>query len=72
MGNAPSHSKLLNNPGANLRAEPKLEIGKRTLRNDALRDFVSDCIVPALVDRFLRDRLNLQDPVRGEHNEAHL
>jgi len=33
---------------------------------------VDDCIVPALVDEFLRTRINLPDPTPSAHNETRL
>jgi hypothetical protein len=47
------------------RGEPKLEIVHGTLSDDALRQFVNDCIVPALVNEFLRWRMNLPEPPDG-------
>jgi hypothetical protein len=55
-----------------VRAEPKLDIEEWALGSNALRAVVDDCIVPLLLDRFLRERLALHDSIRNEHNEAHL
>jgi hypothetical protein len=62
---------MLNKSGA-LRAEAKLEITKGTFGNMPLRDFVNDCIVPGLVEIFLRRRLNLPDSLGRRHNVDHL
>jgi hypothetical protein len=55
-----------------LRPESKLEITGETFSNEAVHRFVNDCIVPALVDHFLRARLDLPGPIGREHNEAHV
>jgi hypothetical protein len=68
MSSGRSSSKPLNKSAARLRAEPQLQILEGTFCDDALRNFVSDCIVPALVDSFLRSRLSLQDSIGHAHN----
>jgi hypothetical protein len=63
--------RVLNKSGAQ-RAVPKLELTKGTFANVPLRDFVNDCIVPGLVDIFLRSRLKLPDSLECRHNVDHL
>jgi hypothetical protein len=51
-----------------LRPEPKLEISAGTFSEEALLHFAENCIVPALVEQFLRARFNLPGSIRREHN----
>jgi hypothetical protein len=55
-------------PGHRLRPEPKLEIATETFSKELVLQLVDDCIVPALVDEFLRRRMNLPDLSGREHN----
>ena len=67
-----TNSEDRSKPNAGLRSEASLRITAGAFPDEALLLFVEDCIVPALVNRFLQDRFKLQDSIRREHNEAHL
>jgi hypothetical protein len=58
--------------GRRLTSEPQLEIGPGIFSQDLVFQLVNDCIVPALVEEFLRSRTSLREAVRGEHNEDQL
>ena len=61
-------SAALLSPTSRLRTETTLEIVDGTFSNKAAHQFIDDCIVPALVEGFLRSRLNLPDLVDTAHN----
>jgi hypothetical protein len=50
------------------RVEPRLSITDGTFSSQGLFQFANECIVPALVEDFLRSRLNLRDLVDTAHN----
>jgi hypothetical protein len=54
------------------RSEPTLVISGGTFSEEVVVELVDDCIVPALVDEFLRTRLNLPERGEKEHNVTRL
>jgi hypothetical protein len=48
--------------------EPPLAIMAGTFSDKGLRQFANECIVPALVEVFLRSQQTLRDPVDSAHN----
>jgi hypothetical protein len=59
-------------PSQRLRPEPTLEIAIGTFSKEMVLQLIDDWIVPALVEKFLRSRMNLPEAIRREHNEGHL
>lgn len=62
------NSEVRGKSNAGVRAEPRLEIAAGTFLDEALLQLVEDCVVPTLVERFLRQRVNLPELVTCEHN----
>jgi hypothetical protein len=54
------------------RPETVLVITGGIFSKEVLIELVDDCIVPALVDEFLRTRRNLPDHTNSVHNETQL
>jgi len=54
------------------RSEPTLVTTGGTFSEEAVVELVDHCIVPALVDEFLRTRLNLPERGEPEHNVTRL
>lgn len=54
------------------RPSPQLLIADDLFSQPIVRALVEDCIVPALVEEFLRTRLHLPDPAPAAHNETQL
>ena len=57
-------------PGS--RPPPSLVIAAEVFSKDVLMALVEECIVPTLVDEFLRTRMHLPDPAPSAHNETQL
>lgn len=55
-----------------LRSEAKLQITSSAFCKEQIRPLIDDLIVPALVEEFLRTKVNLRDSSGHEHNEGHL
>ena len=47
---------------------PKLEVATATFSRGVVLQIVDDCVVPALVEAFLRTRINLPAFLGREHN----
>ena len=61
-------SEAKRNASPRLRPEPKLEITAGTFSQEMVVQLVDDLIVPALVEEFLRSRMNLPASPGCEHN----
>ena len=68
MPRRPTNSNDGQKPKARLFSEPKLEINGGIFCKEAAKQFVDDCLVAALVERFLREKKSLPDSLRREHN----
>ncbi len=63
-----TNSETWQKPSPKLRSEPKLEIAAGTFSQEVLLQLVDDWIVPAMVEDFLRSRMNLPELISREHN----
>ena len=54
------------------RPQPKLVITSGVFSQELVLALVEDCIVPALVDEFLRSRMHLPAAAPAAHNETQL
>ena len=63
-----TNSRDWQEPDAGLRSETTLQIAAGTFREEAFLQIIEDCIVPALVESFLRSRTNLPEFATCEHN----
>jgi hypothetical protein len=56
-------------PSPRLRLEPKLNIDAAIFSKEVVLQLVDHWIAPALVEEFLRSRMNLPESISGKHNE---
>lgn len=64
MNRTPSAAQV----SKSLRSDTRVEIVGEAFPERKLLQFVDDCIVPALVEQFLRSRVNLSGSIGSEHN----
>jgi hypothetical protein len=68
MARTRTNSEARQKPRPRSALDPKLEITGRTFSDEIVMHLVDDWIVPALVEEFLRCRMNLPELAGREHN----
>jgi hypothetical protein len=68
MGRTRAHPERTQKPSAIARLEPKLEIPIGTFSRKVVLHLVNESIVPALVEEFLRSKVDLPVPAGRDHN----
>ena len=63
-----TNSEAGQKPSPRLRQEPKLNITPGVFSNEVVLQLVDHWIAPALVEEFLRSRMNLPESIERDHN----